>query len=194
MDRGTISDSDDDCYPRYTIFADRMGNEYTAMSRKRCNVCRCGTVKVHLVQASCAWKSWLQPGFPLWISPTDILDAKESQMWAETCYVSDVHVTILGFRPRIGAWIGRTSEDFGLTFPSQRMNSLLTHSLHEFSWMPCILKIEDRWIPMHLTQKIFMCAGFHDARMQDFGCVNIELATNMPVVRIVSLSSFRMVL
>eukprot|EP00971_Amphidinium_carterae_P045034 885881-Amphidinium_carterae.1 len=41
MDRGTISDSDDDCqHPRYTIFADRMGNEYTALSRKRCNVCR----------------------------------------------------------------------------------------------------------------------------------------------------------
>eukprot|EP00971_Amphidinium_carterae_P241242 4790057-Amphidinium_carterae.1 len=40
MDRETISDSDDDCNPRYTIFADRMENEYTAISRKRCNVCR----------------------------------------------------------------------------------------------------------------------------------------------------------
>eukprot|EP00971_Amphidinium_carterae_P114637 2271168-Amphidinium_carterae.1 len=40
MDRGTISDSDDDCNPRYTILADRMGNEYNALSRKRCNVCK----------------------------------------------------------------------------------------------------------------------------------------------------------
>eukprot|EP00971_Amphidinium_carterae_P012554 247144-Amphidinium_carterae.1 len=40
MDRGTISDSDDDCNPRYTIFADRMGHEYNALSRKRCNVCK----------------------------------------------------------------------------------------------------------------------------------------------------------
>eukprot|EP00971_Amphidinium_carterae_P022712 447991-Amphidinium_carterae.2 len=40
MDRGTISDSDDDCNPRFTIFADRMGNEYNALSRKRCNVCK----------------------------------------------------------------------------------------------------------------------------------------------------------
>eukprot|EP00971_Amphidinium_carterae_P212538 4217881-Amphidinium_carterae.1 len=39
-DRGTISDSDDDCDPRYTIFADQMGNEYNALSRKRCNVCK----------------------------------------------------------------------------------------------------------------------------------------------------------
>eukprot|EP00971_Amphidinium_carterae_P319470 6349165-Amphidinium_carterae.1 len=40
MDRETISDSDNDCNPRHTIFADRIGNEYTAMSRKGCNVCR----------------------------------------------------------------------------------------------------------------------------------------------------------
>eukprot|EP00971_Amphidinium_carterae_P058245 1152064-Amphidinium_carterae.1 len=41
MDRGTISDSADDCqYPRYTIFADRMENKYNAISKKRCNVCR----------------------------------------------------------------------------------------------------------------------------------------------------------
>eukprot|EP00971_Amphidinium_carterae_P019406 382031-Amphidinium_carterae.1 len=39
MDRGTISDSDDDCNPRFTIFTDRMDNEYNAMSRKRCNAC-----------------------------------------------------------------------------------------------------------------------------------------------------------
>eukprot|EP00971_Amphidinium_carterae_P342318 6481585-Amphidinium_carterae.1 len=51
MDRGLISDSDDDClYPRYTIFADRMGNEYTAMSRKRCNVCRNSDYPVVLSQ------------------------------------------------------------------------------------------------------------------------------------------------
>eukprot|EP00971_Amphidinium_carterae_P290828 5775298-Amphidinium_carterae.1 len=37
LDRGTISDSDDDGDPKYTIFADRMGNEYLALSRKRCN-------------------------------------------------------------------------------------------------------------------------------------------------------------
>eukprot|EP00971_Amphidinium_carterae_P201572 3999870-Amphidinium_carterae.1 len=34
MDRGTISDFDDDCNPRFTIFADRVENEYNAISRK----------------------------------------------------------------------------------------------------------------------------------------------------------------
>eukprot|EP00971_Amphidinium_carterae_P192999 3829979-Amphidinium_carterae.1 len=48
--------------------------------------------------------------------PTDIPDAEESPLWEEICYVSDVHATILGSRLRIGAWIGRTSEDCGRMF------------------------------------------------------------------------------
>eukprot|EP00971_Amphidinium_carterae_P329536 6462054-Amphidinium_carterae.1 len=40
LDRGVITDSDDEGEPCLTIFADRMGHEYTARSRKRCNVCK----------------------------------------------------------------------------------------------------------------------------------------------------------
>eukprot|EP00971_Amphidinium_carterae_P005483 109259-Amphidinium_carterae.1 len=40
LNRGTISDSDDEGEPHCTIFADRMGHEYLARSRKRCNVCK----------------------------------------------------------------------------------------------------------------------------------------------------------
>eukprot|EP00971_Amphidinium_carterae_P163596 3243905-Amphidinium_carterae.2 len=39
LDRGIISDSDDEGEPRFTIVCDRMGHEYTARSRKKCNVC-----------------------------------------------------------------------------------------------------------------------------------------------------------
>eukprot|EP00971_Amphidinium_carterae_P124005 2455855-Amphidinium_carterae.4 len=40
LDRGVMSDSDDEGESRLTVFADREGNEYSAWSRKRCHICR----------------------------------------------------------------------------------------------------------------------------------------------------------
>eukprot|EP00971_Amphidinium_carterae_P315032 6262329-Amphidinium_carterae.1 len=40
LNRGVISDSDDEGESRITVFADRAGNEYSAWSRRRCHMCR----------------------------------------------------------------------------------------------------------------------------------------------------------
>eukprot|EP00971_Amphidinium_carterae_P321124 6383186-Amphidinium_carterae.1 len=64
LDRGTISDSDDDGDAQFTIFADRMGNEYFALSRKRCNVCKNSDYPVVLTKCIlCKHHVHGKPGF-----------------------------------------------------------------------------------------------------------------------------------
>eukprot|EP00971_Amphidinium_carterae_P032496 640059-Amphidinium_carterae.1 len=59
--------------------------------------------------------------------------------------------------------------------------------------MPCIRKIEDRWIPMHQTPRASTYVGIRDVQVQGFGFVNARHAPIMHVVRTVSPSFSLMV-